>query len=114
MGNVHVVVDLAAITQDGVAECAATHSGERADFNFIADHDRANVRQTHRLALRITLEAEPFFPYDSAGLDHAALPDHHFVADNRVVIDNRASAYAYPSAEHDVLPNACRRVDDGL
>ena len=80
MADLHLVVQLDAVTDDRVFDRAAVDRGVRADLDVAAEANAAEMRHLH-VAVAVGREAEALGADDRARLERAARPDHRAAAD---------------------------------
>ena len=99
VGDLHLIVDLGPLADDGVAVGAAVDRGVGADLDVVLDDDAADLRHL-QMAARAGREAEPVLPDGDARMDDDA------VADQRVLDDG-------VGADEAIAPDRYRLADDG-
>src|SRR5690606_21377919 len=105
--NLHEVVDLHAVLDDGVLDGAAVDGRVRTDLDVVADQDAAELRHLDPAAVREILgEAEAVRADHGAGMHDAAAPDANVVEDADARGEPRAGA------DHDTLAERRAGADD--
>ncbi len=74
MADLHQIIDLGALTDDGVADGAAVDCGAGADFHIVLDYDAAQLRHFDMTA-RTHHETKAILPNVTAGVDDHAVAD---------------------------------------
>ena len=80
VADLHVVVELDAVFDDGVLERAAVHGRVRADLDVVADHDAAELRHLDVVPSTSGAWPKPSPPITAPGLNRQRAPMQHAVA----------------------------------
>ena len=120
--DLHEVINLRALADDGGAECAAVDRHARADFHVVADDDVANLRhlavdaavlhvaETIRADHRVGVNADA--PADfRARINHNVREQIHVVAEFGVVADEIAALQNGPRADAHAFADNTVRTD---
>ena len=117
VGDLYLVVELAAIADHGVVKCATVDRGVGTDLDIIADHDPPHLRNLHPTTILLAREAKAIRANHRTRMDDAVLAHHavmlnrHVGCEPRAATDAGAAADVAAGADDDVLANLCTFVD---